>query len=358
MVIFNTAGVYPDNLDISIYNKLDDYLPQPEASCILWNQLQDTDLISQIGTDGTNHGLTFVEGIWGDSARADANPEDAKFYNTTINLNEHIMEFYIKTDYDVVNGIPADAANHWLVDTPIAGTVPVNGRFNLIIHSVYGISMFSTKGGWLNCRDLTTSWTAGTWHRIFCVISRSASFDGDKTQAIYIDNVETASSEQVMVDQEDRAYDVCIGNIARVINKLYPFDGELENFKIYQYPTETLLAAIIQNDKEGWLTVGDLTQYYGSVLDNSNEYTKLQEVETYALQVIRLSTSGGNRILIPFRYLVSVEWKDQNDVVTNSIIRLPQLTIEALQTVELFLSRDWSVYWDRDFRRLASASRL
>jgi len=358
MVIFNTAGHYPDNLDITIYNQLPNYLPQPEDSCILWNQLQDASLVSQIGIDGTNHGATFKPGYFDNAARIDANPEDIKFYNMTINLNEHIMEFYIKTDYDVVDGLPSDNQNHWLIDTPIAGTVPTNGRFNLTIHKTYGISMFSTVGGWLAAKDFTTSWSAGTWHRIFCIISRSASFDGDKTEAIYIDNVETASSDETLGDQQDRAYDVCIGNIARVINKIYPFDGLLDNFKIYQNPTPTLLAAIRQNGKEGWQTVGDLTQNYGTVLDNSNEFTKLQEVGTYALQVISLSTSGGNRISLPFRYLVAVEWKDQNDVITNSTVRLPQLTIEALQTVELYLSRDWSVYWDINFRRLACASRL
>lgn len=358
MVIFNTAGFYPDNVEITIYNQPYSLPPEPAASCILWNQLQDTDLISQIGTNGTNQGLSFVPGVWDDCGRANAVGERAKFLNISINLNEHIMEFYINTDFDLINGIPSDGEHHLIIDVPIAGTNPLNGRFLLYIHKTLGIIMYSTISGTFDCIDNTTSWTAGTWHRFFCIISRSASFDGDKTQAIYVDNVETASSEQTFADQEDRNYDVCIENAARNWSIWNQLDGEMDNLKIYQYPTPALLEGILANDQEGWPTIWDLTKYYGVVLDNSNVYTKLQEVETYALQVINLSTPGGNRIIIPFRYLISIQWLDENDILTHSEIRLPQLTIEALQSVELFLSRDWSVYWDKDFKRLACASRL
>ncbi len=137
---------------------------------------------------------------------------------------------------------------------------------------------------------------------------------------------------------------------------MYKTGGGLEdNVKIYSDISQSLIDNIIANrNNEGF----PFFNTYGTIYDNENTYQKGDDAIISDIQKITISTLAGHPAHIPFRYLMRVEWKNFEDEIFNSVIRLPELVMVPLETVSLFLSRDWSVYWDKNFHRIACTNQL
>ena len=347
MVIFEPSGYYPDNLEISIYN-----VP-PYPSFMLWNKLDEIigDEVPSInGVPGIIRGdINTVPGKFDNGIQAFAELSGLEFENILIDEEKGLFAWWMKTTEDVIDGYLQNVVN----ENRIMNINPQSGGCDFYFEAVPQAGRLRFVMPWWAPNlggDTRATWNAGDW------VHFTVAWDKDQTNgwscAIYLNGeqlINTTNAWQPWTLGGD-TYNLLTWSTT-------PFDdwGKIIIDDLLVSKEISNLESVLEN----FNTPGaQAIKFYGMIFDNSNEFTKLDNVIDYDTQIIRLSTMAGYSMQVPFRYLISVTWIDQDDEIVNSTIRLPQLTMEALQEIEFFLSRDWSVYWDSTFRRLACASRL
>ena len=351
IVVFNPAGLYSDEILISIVA----YPGPAPVSCVAWWKLEN--LLAEIGIDWTEAGTVewrdckFLKGVWNNSI--------SNYLSLAENFfdpNQFIYTCWFKTDYAVINGVAQDAS-------------PYHGFFawwknntNLVyidFHSTNGLYNLFKIGG-VNtsyiCTDAALTFNAGTLHPIIFVHNQTGIAGGTDKYRIYFDGALIFNSTVAANNQTNTGATMYQNIIRGAVAIAYPFMGTIDNAKIYNDTAQETLDDIIANmENESWL----LTQAeYGYIYDSENIYTKVDEVLDLEYQKIIITTPSGHPCHIPFRYLMRVEWKDQTDEVFNSVIRLPEIILGEGESLTLYLSRDWSVYYDKNFHRLACTNQL
>jgi len=208
---------------------------------VLWNKLQDAALVSETGANGTNVGATYVPAKFDNGMRADAGTEKASFNPTNINPNEFAVGWWMNTDYNVVNGVPADAAQHFMLHMYQGA----NSIFQLIMLTAPWHIYFNQIDAGNVVLDNTSDWSAGVLNHFLLVVSRSANFSGANTVALYINDVKTGSVNTALSDRSGSPIDtVYLGNhIAASV----AIDGIMDNLKIYENPSAVSVAEILAN---------------------------------------------------------------------------------------------------------------
>jgi hypothetical protein len=194
--------------------------------------LEDSNLAVVYGSAGTEVDATFPACKFGNGGYIAANGDYIRFTISNVTFNELIIETYVDTDYNVSNGDPDDGGNHSLFLTESAGAT---GENDLQVHGTNNrIQLGANSGGFgALALDTTSDWSTGDKVHIACVISRSASFDGAKTTAIYIDGVQTGSDASALDDRSGvtTATFNFLTNWITSVNK--PFDGCGDNVMIH-----------------------------------------------------------------------------------------------------------------------------
>lgn len=196
-----------------------------------WSKLEDAgDITSpQIGPAGTVDGSpTYAACKFNNGLYSNANGEGYHFTNTGTIISGNIgcIEFWFKPDYNLVNGVPSDAARHLFFNLNTAATPPELGAF---IHPTTGFYFYRRDDAntFVSAIDITSNWTAGDLVHIAFVWDKDAGFDGTKTMAIYIDEVQTVSTTTALGVYTDDATDVVY--VAMFYDGLYPIDAVMDN---------------------------------------------------------------------------------------------------------------------------------
>ena len=347
IVIFNPAGLYPDEIEISIVNQID------FPGYMFWNPCNtriNNELVSNYGPNGTiDGGINLVPGKFDQAIVQTNDTGGVRIPNTILDWDQGYYGYWIKTDFDVVNGYAQGRTNY----TPITSIGETTGiLWSFFYGSTGNYQMVFYKLGITNLLGGNTSlnWTAGTWvHFIYAY---------DKFQTLGWSTAIFMNGQ--MIDSKiGTLYDAAIGD--RTFNLLFVPDRPDFHFGdiiiddvIVSKSLDNISSTLASYESPGCSP----SKEYGRIYDHENVYYKIDEVIDYGVQKIIISTPAGHPAHIPFRYLLRVEWKDQEGEVFNSVIRLPELKLDALETVELFLSKDWSVYWDKNFHRLACTNQL
>lgn len=347
LVIFTPAGLYEDEILISVANSND-----------LHNTLGSDHEIqnSQLGKDGEVHGTLIY------------NP--GKFYK---GMFTNDLENYATFDHRpstvagaigiwfVAEENSSAAHRHlWSIDTRSVGD-PSSDHMSLKWDVSKFAALFRKGGsGYLTVNTSITSYTIGQKIFFLLVYDKNGIAGGSNQIRIYADDVLVGSSDVAnripdwgileplfhlglaALDPPNR-YNVCFNT--------------LDNLKIHYAPamTQAIIDDINDNrENENW----NLFRNYGNIYDSENIYNKEGEMDEPDLQKIIISTPSGHPCHIPFRYLMRVEWKDSENEVFNSVIRLPEIILGEGESIDLFLSKDWSVYRDKNFRRLACTNQL
>lgn len=209
---------------------------------VFYNRLEVADPPSVNGPAGVDFGVvSYPAGLWDNCVRVNGSNESVDFSDPLLDFNELVIEFQVKTDYNIVNGEPSDAVNH----NPFDFRFTKGGARTMLFYfaPTSGIYLLHTDGNLFF--DTTTDWALGTWNHVAIVLSRSANFDGAKTNALYINGVQTAGDNTALTDLSG-ASSVTL-YLGTPITRNQPLDGEVDNIKIWGYATANVVDLVAKN---------------------------------------------------------------------------------------------------------------
>ena len=238
-----------------------------QDDCILWNKQGSLAQItnSEIGPDfawsGTstynagkfdNGSYSAVAGNWMKTAT-----------DTGFVANAFIVEAWVKTDYNVVNGNPSDHANHELFEWWKSGNDKIILMFDAGANALQMANKVS--GGWnqFNATNAAISWSAGDLVHLMFVMDRGGIGGGANTRRIYV-NGSLAQASNVAVNNQANS-----GGYYKMLSldgAAWDWNGLSDNVKVYNVVSESHITDIAANkDTEGWpVTDG------GKLLDGFN----------------------------------------------------------------------------------------
>ena len=233
-------GIDTTNSDTYLYNAAGDYYYQDTgsgepATLVYWSKLESAgDITSpQVGVGGTVDGSpTYATCKFNNGLYCDAAGEAYHVPNTGSFLsgNEGTVECWIKTDFNLVNGVPDDATTSYVIQGNPAGSALFGyGEFGA---SGMGLNRRNDDAGWISCFDTTTDWTAGDLVHIAFVWDINAGFDGTKTMAVYVNGVETANTSNALGAYTDDETNFCVtadDGLSVSLNSI------IDNLKIWDY---------------------------------------------------------------------------------------------------------------------------
>lgn len=111
------------------------------------------------------------------------------------------------------------------------------------------------------------------------------------------------------------------------------------------------LLIIIMAVKHPEMETYDLLNMY----DNENIFKGFGPVPTYTRVEINISNNNPDTIVIPKDYIIAVKWKDWEDLEYESLIYLPEIVLNYLDTPVLYFADDWSIYYDQGLTNLANS---
>ena len=211
------------------------------SNLIFWNKLGSDFEVqnSEVGPDGTSYGApAYGAAQFGNGIHCDNNGEYSEFiFNpaTPYSLERGTVEFWIKTDFAVVNGVPQTPVGKALFYINTNQNTNYR-RMYMCIHPTYKIlAQFGQVSGanQVTATDNTSDWNAGDLVHIAVAWDKDT-FDGGKTIAIYINGNQTASTTVPLPVGIPVNFDLlCAGNI--VLGAQRPSQSIMDNFKIYNY---------------------------------------------------------------------------------------------------------------------------
>lgn len=345
LTLFEPVGVIPEHIKIEILDLGSSF------SCKLWSKLNEkigSEVPSEIGPNGAVTGdlqfspVKFENGVCYKIPTGGYN-QDFIDYGLLPIKNEAILEAWVKLMFPVVNGQPKPIGNF----VPFSPSVGQDDHtVNLSFDDGHGLSMKYNPGGALhNIIDNTTDFDAASVHHLLIGWSRSKALPDNKSMVIYVDKIRTASTDEDLADNDTGIYLQLLRRVSR------DMEGYIDNFKFY--PGVEYFNEIMNNwNKENF----PAEKNYGHIFDNKNQYVFENEVLFQGLQMIKVTCVHTEPVRIPYRYPITVKWEDNNFMEHTSIIRLPQLDLEPEMEVSLYLSADFSAYWDPILWRLAGTN--
>jgi hypothetical protein len=199
---YNILKDLPQNSDTAAGKKA------KKKNLMLWNTLDsETDIANSIiGPGGNVVGTVAFDPCKFDMGVKSLSLNDYVVFNDNAaifpNPNQWTIEFWVKTEFDVVNGAASDNAYHLMLANinQQSGTFTgINFYFDMYRnpHPLrFDLYDGRTVQEGVVVTDNVSSWAAGDLVHLAVVADNSASFDGNKTAAIYVNGVQTASSTE------------------------------------------------------------------------------------------------------------------------------------------------------------------
>jgi len=193
------------------------------ASLLLWSRMGAAGEITspEVGEAGSITGGAYVACKFDNGFEIDANSEYIRFDNSDVPTTKGRIEFWYKPYYDKDDSsyhtlFRIDAAPHYIAL-----------RFD---HNTDKLDFYIVgDGGTAQCLWEPT-WSANDLVHIAVVWDKDAGFDGAKTIAIYVNNVQVASDTSAFGTPAWGANDLYVGNRA---GNDRDADGIIDNFKIW-----------------------------------------------------------------------------------------------------------------------------
>lgn len=97
---------------------------------------------------------------------------------------------------------------------------------------------------------------------------------------------------------------------------------------------------------------------YAKIEDSGQTFDNLNTIEYETNQRIHIHEKANVGADIPFRYLMTLDYTTLQDALESTSFRLPKLYLAPLSHAYLYLSNDWSDYWDAQYWHLACTDKL
>ena len=199
-----------------------------------WSKLEDAGDVTnpEIGPAGTEDGSpTYAACKFNNGIYVNVDNEGYHFPNNPTVITgatKGAVEFWIKPDFNLVNGEPSDSARHFLFAYSPAGSAVLA----IEVQATGGIRIVRVDdiGGTVAILDTTTDWTAGDLVHLAFTWDKDHGFDGNKTMAFYVNGVETVSTTTALGTLTDDTSDIYVGIHG---SGAFHMDSVLDNLKIF-----------------------------------------------------------------------------------------------------------------------------
>ena len=346
MFIHNTAGTLPNNFKVTL--RAAAISPQ-EAGCFLWTKLDDlsSTINPEIGPVGSPYGtLSFIPGKFGNALDNTGQPRFITYPIGEQNLTEFVCSLWWQPHFDYAPNFVNKEIVYLFGNVNYTINLRLTGwnwsgapkKFFFELYDEEGIIgvryYFDTPG-----------WSAEEWHHLLFAFNNVWG-DGGRAR-FYFDeipmNIHYIESDDPMEPVDTYSCRLPGGS------KTYAAE---DNVKVYN--STKYLSGIINNiNNEGFDVPPFVISSYGDVEDNSNIFTPGLAGAGTPPQTVFIEETAGVGAEIPFYYPVWVNWTDLNDVASDDIMRLPEIKLDANESLTLHLAKDFSLYYDPTFRRLA-----
>lgn len=362
MVIFDLQQDDPSDMNFSLISSVS---PEMISKIKLWSRLDSETagvITSDVGPDidwtGTpSHPIVkFINGAYSNNVANCITTDDSGEVFGAI-ANKHMFGVWIKTDYDVTNGIPADEGNHTIFDWR-----GVNGPGGPNITDIWfqrfgGLFMRRVVNGVttnFNTSHSAITFNAGDLVYLAFIYDRDGIDGGSITQKTYFGN--EAGVTEVLSSTDTPAEQTAVSqNLIFLRDGIGTgsFIGSLDNIKLEGDATFNLFNEKLANrNNVGYEAV------LGSVLDNSNIFTPGVEVASVPELRIKIENFSVNDWRVPFYWALAITWSNQSITERTTLIRFPKTIFISSETGVLYLSTDLSSYFDQQLFRLGATDNI
>lgn len=354
MVVFYPAGIDPDSIEISLLS----HIPTPDT--ILWTKLEsesEGDVSSEIGNDLVWSGdPSHLPGKFGNSAYCRYDVQSNHLAEESIftidPANCIITGFWFYGLFAYVDGVTIGYQS----SIPINFYVDTLNRFGCDFSAGKYRTLIRVAGAstiWYPSTGITAG--PGEWHHFLNVYDRAGIGVGTNRQRCYFDaQLNGNTTDGIPVTQPRTSWHLHIGAWNPVGS--HNMNARIDNIKVINpaHVTEAMLTAILDNIQNEGYPIGNP---FGNVHDNSNIFTQETPVGDY-ITAVKIENLTGNVEKIPFYYLCVVDVLRLPDDHLYKLLRLPKIKLEAHQIVYLYVSSDFSVYWDPGLTKLACTNKI
>jgi hypothetical protein len=225
--------------------------------CILWNKLGSAAEVatSEIGLNGTVDGTISYNTAKFDNGSYSNDINNrvrfASLNSATIgSWRNFIAEFWIRTDYNIVAGIPSDSISHGF----LSYYQDSNNRLRWVLDSSAGVDVSARIGAvWYLHRNIyTPSWNSATDVHFLVAVNSSGIGGGADKLRIYVDGglIYNSANDYNTWSTTQDLYLLVQRTIGAVVT---PFNGVMDNIKLYD-STAQLTAILANRENEGFPT--------------------------------------------------------------------------------------------------------
>lgn len=350
MFLHNTAGTLPNNFKVTL--RVAAISPQ-QAGCFLWTKLDDlaSTITPEIGPVGSPFGpLVFVPGKFGNALDNTGLTRFIQYPLGQQNFTEFVCGMWWKPHYDY-------ASNFRFRENALffgAGPWTITLRIANYNHNLAPKKFFFELQSNVGAEELyyffdSPSWSAEEWHHLLFAYNNAWGAGG--RARFYFDGI----LQNVFLIQFDNSIEPVDSYTCR-IPAGSKAQAAFDNIKVYN-STEFLSGIIDNINNEGFDVPPFVILNYGDVEDNSNIFTPGLAGTGTPDQTVFIEETAGVGAEIPFYYPVWVYWTDLDDVANDSIMRLPEVKLGPNESLTLNLTKDFSLYHDPTFRRLAGTGK-
>jgi len=232
-------------------------MSEPKDSCIIWNQLENSSLVSQIGDNGAEHGSPdYVPGKFNNAVRINADNEAVYWLNT----NDRFLQ-------------PEGIAEWWL--KPVGWSI-TDAKASADLHFVFSINVININffdcyfnGNGLNVRIRRNNVNYfpvaqvipeidvadGEWFHFFIAWNEAGIDGGSNKWRIYFNGNLVNTYDGTIILPRDFIPDTAQYRLGlQAISNTFNWDGEIDNFKFYDNARQNTINGVANNkDREGFL---------------------------------------------------------------------------------------------------------
>lgn len=362
MVIFNLQQDNPDDVKFSLISSNSQVIRDAIA---LYNKMDSETggvVTSDDGPDLTWVGtpshllLKFANGAF-NSSTADylTVDDDGQFFKDI--FDNHMFSCWIKTNFDVTNGIAQDGNNHVLFEHRGLTVATVQTRIQLVFSFNIGVYLSVLLNGVLTfyvSTDSNITFNAGDVIYFSYAYVKAGIDDEDDTFKMYI-GTDTTLHEVASFDNSVDSITAPLDNFRILLNNAgtVEWDGGVDNIKFIEVHNQTEIDEMnnTRNSEEFEVILGD-------VLDNSNIFTPGLAVGEVPELKLKIENFSINDWSIPFYWALAITWSNLSITERTTVIRLPKAIINSSDVGLFFLSQDLSSYFDENLYRLGATDNI
>jgi hypothetical protein len=317
---------------------------------------------SVIGPDFTwagtpNHDpLKFLNGVW---SYANNNliksNDDGDFLLQ--NFDEFLICFWVELTFDLINGVPQDGLNHYMMDWQGNNSPGGINRIAFQFRLPSGLQFFVAIDGVtlsLTSDDPLMTYSAG--EKIFISVAyKKTGIDSEPINLEISVGTETTMNKIITEDitlptpvTTPKVFSVLAFNDGR-----FSLKGGIDNIKAIKKVTRKTIDEI-----EDTRNVEQFEAELGFVLDNSNIFTPGFTADSVPVLKLKIENFSANDWRVPFYWALGITWSNVSITERTTLIRLPKTEVLSTEAVLFFLSQDMSSYFDDKLFRLGATDNV